>query len=82
MRFASIDYDHGDDLKLTWMYLNVGGASYTQCGIGRRMIELMHEYHCGPLIAGKDEGTTDEDGSHLTRDGPGFVRMRGLGLIM
>lgn len=82
MHFDTIDHQRHHDLKLVWMFLDQGGPGYTGCGIGRKMIELMNEFHSGPLVAGRDEGTTDDDGSHLTGSGAGFVtRMQSLGLI-
>jgi hypothetical protein len=82
MEFNSIECEHGEDLKITWMYLDLCNSTYLRSGIGRALIELMNEYHGGPLIAGNEHGTTSVDGSHLTGDAPSFIqKMKRDGLV-
>lgn len=51
-------------------------------GIGRCCLELHRMIFDSPLTAGADNGTTSEDGSHLTGDGPGFIaKMRTAGIV-
>lgn len=51
-------------------------------GIGRRCLELHRENFDSPLTAGTNDGTTSQDGSHLTGDGPGFIeKMRKEGIV-
>ena len=77
-----IECDSGDELKITWMYLDICDASYKYAGIGRKILELLYEYKSGPLMAGNDDCTTSNDGSHLTGDAPAFIqKMKDCGLI-
>ncbi|MDE2175082.1 MAG: hypothetical protein KGJ54_07325 [Betaproteobacteria bacterium] len=53
-----------------------------QKGIGRRCLQLHRELFGTILTAGNDNGTTSDDGSHLTGDGPGFIaKMRSEGIV-
>lgn len=77
-----IECDSGDELKITWMYLDMCDASYKHSGIGRKILEILNEYNGGPVSAGSDDGTTSNDGSHLTGDAPGFIKkMQASGLV-
>ncbi len=51
-------------------------------GIGRRCLQFHKEVYDAPLTAGDDNGTTSDDGSHLTGDGLPFItQMRKEGIV-
>lgn len=52
-------------------------------GIGRHCLKLHCKLFGSPLTAGTNNGTTSEDGSYLTGDGPGFIgKMRKEGIVV
>lgn len=51
-------------------------------GVGRRCLQFHHEMFDAPIIAGNNDGTKSDDGSHLIDGGPGFIaKMRAEGLV-
>ncbi len=52
------------------------------CGIGTRCLQFHVEVYGCTLTAGRNDGFSSEDGSHLTGDGPGFIaKMREKGIV-
>jgi hypothetical protein len=79
LRFVEGDPPHlPDSYHITHLELD----SCRGRGIGRRCLQLHREYYDAPITAGGNDGTTSEDGSHLTGDGPGFIaKMQAEGLV-
>ena len=80
LRYIEGDYPHLPDIyHITHLALD----SCAKVGIGRRCLQLHKEIFDSPLSAGTNNGTTSEDGSHLTGDGPGFIaKMRREGIVV
>lgn len=61
------------------------GLNLEKCkgqGIGRACLQYHTEIYGCSIVAGDDTGTTSDDGSHLTGDGPGFIeKMRDEGIV-
>jgi hypothetical protein len=65
--------------KITYLDLE----SCKGLGIGRRCLQFHQDVYDAPLIAGDDNGTKSDDGSHLIGDGPGFIsKMRAEGIVL
>ncbi|MNB69930.1 hypothetical protein D3C81_71400 [compost metagenome] len=58
----------------------ITGLNLEKCkhnGLGRACLQYHRELYDSTILAGSETGTTSDDGSHLTGDGPGFIeRMR------
>jgi len=51
-------------------------------GVGRQCLKLHKEMFDAPLTAGSSHSGKQDDGSHLTGDGPGFIKkMREEGIV-
>lgn len=51
-------------------------------GVGRQCLKLHKEMFDAPLTAGSSHSGKQDDGSHLTGDGPGFIeKMRKEGIV-
>ncbi|WP_124513902.1 hypothetical protein [Acidovorax sp. FJL06] len=81
----SLRYIEGDPPRQPDTY-HITHLALEECahrGIGRRCLELHREVFSSPITAGADNGTTSDDGSHLTGDGPGFIaKMSKAGIVV
>lgn len=67
------DYDH---------ITNLGLEGCKGEGVGRQCLKLHKETFGAPLTAGSSHSGKQDDGSHLTGDGPGFIeKMRKEGIV-
>ena len=83
MEFTTIESDYDIQYKLKWMYLDKLGNLYKRQGLGRACIEYFNDYFGVIVTAAENDGETQDDGSHLTQDAPGFVeQLRQEGLIL
>lgn len=72
-------YEYMTYLMITNMDIR---PSYQGKGLGRKILEHVIECTDYPIYAGEDNGLTEEDGSHLTGGGVGFIaKMRKEGLV-
>jgi hypothetical protein len=73
--------DEGDH----WEHYHITHLALDGCkrlGIGQRCLELHKKIFGTPLTAGRSNAGQQEDGSHLTGDGPAFIaNMRKKGLV-
>lgn len=83
LAFSLIKDPSGYSLKLVHAFLEGMGGGYRRQGIGREMLRRMIEMTGMAIFAAVNDGQVQEDGSHLTGDGPAFVaKMRSEGLIV
>lgn len=81
--FKEIDDGYGSYYKLTWMYLDKLEGRYKNLGLGRACIEQFNDFFDTVVHASENDGQTQNDGSHLTQDAPGFIdKLRVEGLIL
>ena len=72
------DCDGDDYYHIT----NLGLEGCKGQGVGRQCLKLHKEMFGLPLTAGSDHNGKQDDGSHLTGDGPGFIKkMREEGIV-
>ena len=61
---------------------NLGLDKCKKQGVGRACLLFHKEIYSAPLSAGRDDGILEDDGSHLTGDGVGFIaKMRQEGIV-
>lgn len=61
---------------------NLGLEGCKRQGVGRQCLKLHKEIFGAPLTAGSSHSGKQDDGSHLTGDGPGFIeKMREEGIV-
>lgn len=61
---------------------NLGLEGCKGQGVGRQCLKLHKEMFGAPLTAGSSHSGKQDDGSHLTGDGPGFIeKMREEGIV-
>ncbi len=72
----------GQMIPDTYHITNLGLDDCKGQGLGRRCLELHKEMFDTPLTAGSNNMGKQEDGSHLTGDGVGFIeKMRKEGIV-
>ncbi|HCG5249876.1 hypothetical protein P3498_14425 [Vibrio parahaemolyticus] len=71
--FNYIDHGNGGLYKLTHMFLD-DAPGYVGQGIGRECLKFCIDQTSLPIYCGKAEGSTADDGSHLTGNGEGFAK--------
>jgi hypothetical protein len=79
-----LSYREGDGQMIpdTYHITNLGLEDCKGQGVGRRCLELHKENFGEPLTAGSSHSGKQDDGSHLTGDGPGFIeKMREEGIV-
>lgn len=81
----SLRYVEDDDFPQSDHY-HITHLALDRCrrqGLGRRCLQLHREVFNSPISAGTNNGSINDDGSHLTGDGPAFIEtMRQEGLIV
>ncbi|MGV0961886.1 MULTISPECIES: hypothetical protein [Burkholderiales] len=69
----------GDDY---YHITNLGLEGCKGQGVGRQCLKMHKETFGSPLTAGSSHNGKQDDGSHLTGDGPGFIKkMREEGIV-
>jgi len=80
--FRCIEEENGTFYKITNMYMTDKSDSYKGRGIGTECLTFFKNYHDACIIAGKNNDTQSDDGSHLTGNAPAFInKVRKLGII-
>lgn len=78
----SLDLRGEDD---DWDYYHITHLALDGCkrlGIGQHCLELHKEIFDAPITAGRSNAGQQDDGSHLTGDGPAFIAvMRKKGIV-
>lgn len=83
-KLGSISLDLRDE-DGDWEHYHITHLALDGCkgiGIGQRCLELHKENFDTPLTAGRSNAGQQNDGSHLTGDGPAFIAiMRKKGIV-
>ncbi|EPN8544312.1 MULTISPECIES: hypothetical protein [Vibrio] len=86
-KVGRFEFDRREDYRsdfyiITYMYLDEQGDKYLRKGIGEQCVKFFKDYHDTLIATGSDNGHKNDDGSHLTGNGPSFAdKMRRKKLI-
>jgi hypothetical protein len=78
----SLDFRDDDDDREHYHITHLALDGCKKLGIGEQCLKLHKEIFNTPLTAGRSNAGQQDDGSHLTGDGPAFIAsMREKGIV-